>query len=563
MKKIKYSLIGLALVAAAGFTSCQDSYDAPELETPVATMKPNTTLAELKEIIFSQITDSEEDVVFQLGAREDGSHYIIHGRVISSDASGNIYQALYIQDETSAFCLSITEASMWTNYRIGQDVVVDATGLYVGTNGGLYQAGWLYEYSGAPSLGRMSWLKFKEQSELNELPNQKFKYMGLNAQWPSENPYYVVTSIKELLNLSAATPAGYNMMGQLVEIQNVSFVDAGKETFADYQESNERRYIQDAQGNRLCLNNSGYATFHNDTLPEGTGTIRGILSYYMFSSEASYWQLLLRDADDVMFDEEGQQTDAYTVAEALAEENNGRTGWTKGYIVGTVKAGVTTVTSSADIEFSDNGETFNNVIIADSPSEKDWTKCMIVELPANSLFRQYVNLVDNSYMYGKLLTVRGSFNKFMGMSGITDNGGALTDFTVDGTEFGSENGNGTESNPYTVSFLLKNPNPSDNIWVEGYIVGYVNGTDFAKDAVFNADASGMTNYVGANVILSSASSPSEATIANSIPARVADRSAQGLYESPQNLGKKVKVYGNTGTYLNTFGIATSTNWIFE
>ena len=555
MKNIKYSLIGLALLGA-GFTSCQDSYDAPELETPVATMKPNTTLADFKEFLETSITDAGVDAVV-VPKREDGSDYILHGRVISSDASGNIYQNLVIQDETAALTLSIREASMWTNYRVGQEVVLDATGLYMGSYSGLYQLGWLDDYYGAPSMTFMSWYMFKEHSQMNGLPNQNFKYVSLNGEWPSENPYCIVTTIEELSALSATTTQGRNAMSQLVEIQNVSFVDGGKDTYAEYQESNERRYVQDALGNKIALNNSGYATFHNDTLPEGIGTVRGILGYYQ---EA--WQLTIRDLGDVIFDEEGTQESPYTVAEGLAQENNGRTGWTRGYIVGSVKSGVAAVTSSDDIEFSANGETFNNVVIADNANEKDWTKCMIVELPANSLFRQYVNLVENDYMYGKVLTVRGSFNQFMGMNGITDTGGALTDFTVDGTEFGGQNGNGTQSNPYGVDFIIMNQSAAENIWIEGYIVGFVNGANFSTDAQFNNNSANMTNYAGANVILSSAPA-GQADLSNSIPARVADRNAQGLLANPSNYGKKVKVLGNTGDYLGGFGIATSSQWIFE
>ena len=74
MKAIKYSLIGLA-IASMGLTGCQDSYDAPELETPVATMKANTTLADFKEFLETSITEAAVDAVV-VPQREDGSDYI-------------------------------------------------------------------------------------------------------------------------------------------------------------------------------------------------------------------------------------------------------------------------------------------------------------------------------------------------------------------------------------------------------------------------------------------------------------------------------------------------------
>lgn len=556
MKSIKYSLMGLAL--AAGLASCQDSYDAPGLQTPVATIEPNTTIAELKAMIAAEY-DGENDVVIKVGDKDEaeGTHYIIHGRVISSDASGNIYQNLVLQDETAAITLSIRESSMWTSYRVGQDVVFDATGLYMGTYSGLFQLGWLDEYNGGPSMTFMSWFMFKEHQQMNGMPNQNFDYISIdNGQgWPESNPYCFITTIEELNAISPTTTLGVNVMSQLVEIQDVYFEEGGKNTFAEYQESNERRYVVDAMGNRIALNNSGYATFHNDTLPEGTGSVRGILGYYQ-----DEWQLTIRDIEDVMFDQSGNRYHPYTVEEAIAQNNNGRTGWTKGYIVGSVKAGVNTVTSSDDIIFGGEGETYDNIVIASKPDETDWTKCVVVQLPAGSVFREYVNLVDNAYLIGQQLNVRGTFRSYLGMHGIVDNGGGLSEFSIDGIDFTDGMGAGTEESPFTVEYMKKFQDDINNVWVEGYIVGYVNGTDFYTDAVFNADLAGMTNYVGANLIISTVAEG--ATVENSIPVRLYDRSL-GLNNAPGNLGRKIKFNGNAGTYLNAFGLSVTTASSFE
>ena len=546
--------MGLALLGGA-FTSCQDSYDAPDLRTPEASMKPNTAIAEIKQMIAADY-DGENDVVIPVGTKEDDEHYIIHGRVISSDASGNIYQNLVIQDETAALTLSIRESSMWTSYRVGQDVVVDVTGLYMGTYSGLFQLGWLDEYNGGPSMTFMSWFMFKDHNEMNGLPNQDFQYISINngQGWPEKNPYCFVTTIEELNSISSTTTLGVNVMSQLVEIQDVYFEEGGKNTYAEYQESNERRYVVDARGNRIALNNSGYATFHNDTLPEGIGSVRGILGYYQ-----DEWQLTIRDIEDVMFDTNGNKSTPYTVAEAIAQDNNGRTGWTKGYIVGSVKAGVQTVTSSDDIIFGAEGESFDNVVIAASANETDWTKCMAVQLPAGSLFRKFVNLVDNAYLIGQQLNVRGTFKEFYGMHGIVDNGGGLSEFTIDGIDFSEGMGTGDEENPFTVAYMLKNTDPVNNIWVEGYIVGYVDGSSFESGAKIGVPDEGA-DYNGANVII--AASPDETVVAQCVPVRC-DRNTVGLKNNPGNFGKKVKFFGNAGEYLGKFGMSATTEAVFE
>lgn len=548
MKAIKYSLIGMALIAA-GLTSCQDSYDAPALNDPKAELVPNTTLLEMKEFIQS-FSGTLENSAVMVPQKDNGDHYIIHGRVISCDASGNIYQSLVIQDETTALNLSIREANMWSYYREGQDVVIDATGLYAGLYNGLPQLGWLDEYNGAASMTFMSWFMFREHNQLNGLPNDNYQYLPIESEWPSANPYCL--TVKNIGEITAYSGGSIPLMSQLVEIQNVSFQDAGVETFAPYHES-VNRTIVDSYGNSMTVRTSGYSNFYNQLLPEGTGTVRGILSYYRG------WQILLRDIDDVMFGDmpgDTQET-AVDVNDAIGMDNTGRQLWVKGYVVGSVKGGVNKVTSNDDIIFGADAQFPYNVVIAQSVNETNYQNCMVVELGNNTAIRKAVNLVDNPDVYGKLLYVKGGLNEYLGLSGIT---GADKDFYYEGLGSGNGGGIGNEASPYSVDYFITNQ-PAEECWVEGYIVGFVNGTDFYTGSQFNADAANMTDYNNINVIISSAAAG--ATTFNSIPVRTSDRNAQGLKANPSNLGKKVKIFGTPATYLNAYGLSPTSTWKFE
>lgn len=546
MNKIKHVMLGISALAL-GLTACQDDYDAPSLIVPQATLVPNTTLADFK----TRYADATAELV---PMKDDQTPIVLHGRVISCDASGNIYQNLVIQDETAAINISIRRQNMWTDYRVGQDVVVNATGLYMGNYSGLLQLGALGEYQGGPSMTFMGWDVWLEHNQLNGLPDDNFKYLGIDDEWPAERPYCLVTTITELNSIGGTTEQGRNIMSQLVEIQNVSFEGGGKEIFAEYKESNERRYIVDSNNQRLAVNNSGYASFRNEILPEGTGTVRGILGYYQDS-----WQLTIRGLEDVIFNEKGTQDDPYSVAEALAQHSNGRSGWTRGYIVGSVKAGVNNVESSDDIIFGAQAETLNNLLIADSADETDFSRCIIVNLPSGTKLRQYVNLVDNPEMIGQLLTLNGSYNEFMGMDGITGNAGTLADFNVEGADFSGALGSGTEASPFQVDYLIQNPEPLSDVWVTGYIVGFVSGRSFDEGAVFDNNTAGA-DYNGANIILSS--QPTGANLGNSIPV-ACDRNTVGLLKNPSNFGRKVKFKGNAGDYLGAFGMSSTSTVIFE
>ncbi len=163
MKLLKSIVITLtALAALGGFTACQDE------QPPKADIEPNTTILDLKKAFWS---DAESNYATLIGNKENGEHYIIHGRVITTDYPGNIYKSLVIQDETAAIQFSINAYSLYQKYRIGQEIVIDVTGLYCGKYSGLLQIGAeSHSSSGAAQTGYMSDQRFYSLAKLNGLP---------------------------------------------------------------------------------------------------------------------------------------------------------------------------------------------------------------------------------------------------------------------------------------------------------------------------------------------------------------------------------------------------------
>lgn len=551
MKRFKYAYIGMAMLAAAGMASCQADMDEPGLEVPVATMTPNTTLSELKTLFGDQ-------TAMICPEKEDNTPYIVHGRVISSDASGNIYKSLVIQDDTAALAISLNQSSTYVDYRIGQEIVMNVTGLWIGQYRGLIQLGTLgSSYDGVPQLNFMPYDEFLEHSEKNGLPDPTTKYVGINDQWPSDNAYCVVT---EIGSLPSSGEEFRNMQSQLVEFRNVTFVDGGNETFAPYQESVSRT-LRDSKGSEIIVRNSGYSNFYNDTIPAGTGTVRGILSYY-----GSDWQLLLRTRDDVIFDSKGSKDDPYTVAEAIEKQGQGYAGWMKGFIVGSVKGGVTTVSSNADIIFGADAEMDNNLVVGPSADCTDWTKCVAVQLPQGSDLRKYGNLADNPAVYKKSILITGGFAEYLGMAGLTGNTGNADAFEIDGVTIGPDtptppagDGDGTKEKPFSVDQVMKSTADSEGVWIEGYVVGYVADMKWQDTAVFGTTPTeGSTNYANATNCILSSVAPPNATTANSVPTGLANkgdvRATLGISKNPGIYGQKVKVKGDVTKYFGVRGI---------
>ena len=560
MKNIKALYLGMAMAAAAAtLTSCQADMDAPALVEPKATMEANTTISEFKTAF------ADQTVKCPMKDEATQTPYIIHGRVVSSDATGNIYKSIVIQDETAAIALSVNQGSTYTDYRIGQDVVLNATGLYIGYYNGLQQIGWLDEYNGAPSLTFMAWDFFLAHSELNGFPNPDVKYVAQDAQWPADAPYCIVTTFSQLPSTGEAFR---NMQSQLVEFRNVHFEEGGKETYAPYQESVNRTLV-DANGGTLTVRTSGSSNFYNELIPEGSGNVRGILSYY-----GDGWQLLLRGLGDVMITEKGQKNDPYTVEEAMGVMDQGASGWVKGFIVGSVKGGVNDVTSNNDVIFGTDAEMDNNILIAASADETDWTKCIAVELPQGSAFRAAVNLVDNPGVLGKSILVRGDLAKFLGMPGITGNGGTAANVEVEGVTIGGGTpapgpgegipaGDGTKERPYNTDQIKAVTADATGVWVEGYVAGYVADKTW-DSAVFGATPSDGDNYKNATNVIFSMVAPPEANASNSAPIglkNVGDvRTTLGISKNPSIYGARVKVKCDLKKYFGMMSVRDVTEY---
>lgn len=551
----------LAIFSLGAMTSCQNSFDDPGLVEPVAKNEANTTIAEFKDRF------AEENM--QLCPYKDPENktpYIVKGRVISSDATGNIYQTLCIQDETSAMTFAIRRAGLYDYYHLGQEIVVDLTGLWVGKYNYLLQIGWLNEDNyGDPSMGRVDFSVFQQHVELNGLPETAVSYITPQDPKPADGMYCILENIDQLP--SSPGDEFYNIQGQLVEFRNVKFEGGGELPYAPYQESVNRFITQEGNSSKLTVRTSGYATFYSDILPEGTGTVRGILSYY--ASDPGYattdgsvngWQLLIRSLDDVDFNQKGKKDDPYTIEEAMAIQDQSRNGWVKGFIVGSVKPGVATVASNDDIIFGAAAEMDNNLVIATSKDETDWTKCMTVALPQGSALRQYGNLADNPAVYQKSILVSGTLSTYLGLPGVQGTGASNT-FEIDGVVIGDTpnppaSGSGTKEIPYSVEQVLASTTDNPEIWVEGYVVGYVPAMEWDEAIFGNTATAGSTNWSnGTNIVLSS-SPVGAANATNSIPVGLAAavRSDLAISKNPAIYGAKVKIKGEMTKYFKQRGI---------
>ena len=452
MKSIKL-LLSVMLMAIAGLVSCSDDFDAPPVKVPTATIKANTTIADFK----AEYWKTETPYCVPVNVPE-GESKVISGRVISSDATGNIYKSLVIQDETAALAISINANSLYTTYRVGQEVVIDLNGMYVGKYANLIQLGYPNEGTRGTEAGFMALELFESHAQLNGLPDVS-----------------KIDTIPVLISELPTTPAEIcKMQSQLVRLDNVQWVEAGQR-YSEESASTSRN-LKDASGNTIIVRNSNYATFRTELLPEGEGTVIGILSYYN-----NAWQILLRSAEDVIGFKtpEGVMANPYTIERAKELQGQDITGWVAGYIVGAVAPGVNEVKANTDIQWGIEAAMDNSLVIGATADTKDIANCVIVPLPQDTKLRELGNIRDHKDLVGKAIKVKGVLENQYAQAGVNCSG-ALGTFEIEGVETGGDgtpSGDGTLANPFNcaganeyTSGLAADTESPNNVYIKGKVV---------------------------------------------------------------------------------------------
>lgn len=129
--------------------------------------------------------------------------------------------------------------------------------------------------------------------------------------------------------------------------------------------------------------------------------------------------LFLQRVSDVVI-EKGTSENPWTVTELLAKDPDTEaitTGtWTTGYIVGWVNGKA--YETGVQFEFAEGVEvSTTNILIAASKDERDYTKCMPVQLPSGEV-RDALNLFANPDNLGCRVDLFGNFEKYFSVAGI-------------------------------------------------------------------------------------------------------------------------------------------------
>lgn len=287
MKNIKYLL--MLVLACSLFTGCMDDdWDTPNAES-LNKAYGNQEIAETNVITIGSLKEQYKSVInASTNSYEQITEDVqIKGRVVGNDIGGNIYNEVSIDDGTGAILICISQGGLFSYLPVGQEIVVDLKGLYIGGYGKQAEIGMPYTNAkGNSYVSRMS----------RVLWNKHFKLTGVAD---------ASKVVAKEFDVSKRTNEEYFTAnnGKLMTIKNVEFTNAdGKTTFAPSDEKDAANSVNRGLSQNgkplatssIVVRTSSYADFAAKQLPTGKLNITGVFTRYRTT-----WQILIRDERDI------------------------------------------------------------------------------------------------------------------------------------------------------------------------------------------------------------------------------------------------------------------------
>lgn len=297
MKKIKYiKFLVAALLLGSVATSCMDD----DWNTPNCVAAPfgNNNITEDAGKIIT-IKDLKAKTVDKLPASVANDtiriteDWQLKVRVTGNDIQGNIYNEVAVEDESGeGLLICIQKSGLFGILPVGQEILVNLKGLYIGIYGNNVQIGTPYtNNSGRTFTSRMPFNTW----------NEHFKILGdadASKVVPEE---FDVTKLKDEAYVKSHR-------GKLMTLKNVEMDKAdGKLAWAPEADKDPGNgvsrtvKINGKAQSLMVVRSSTYADFAALAMPKGKVNLTGIFTVYATNpSRYGYtWQILLRSIDDV------------------------------------------------------------------------------------------------------------------------------------------------------------------------------------------------------------------------------------------------------------------------
>lgn len=299
MKSIKYlKLFLMTLALGLVTTSCMDDdWKDPTGDTPAF---GNNNLVETNVVSIAKLKEMYDNRPHKNNGVNDTLRIEkgvqIKGVVTGHDVEGNLYNEIAVDDGESGIIICIAQGGLCGQLQIGQEILIDLGGLYIGAYRSQYQIG--VPYTSTSASGQKS--TYPSRIARADWQN-RFKLLGAPDASKVQPQEFDVSKVKDQNYV-------YSMSGRLVKVSNISFDKDGadgKTTFAPEDEGKSTgfgvmRSFEGYTTKEFGIRTSCYADFAAMPLPSGNLNVTGVLTCYKSREEYDATvQLLLRQYSDI------------------------------------------------------------------------------------------------------------------------------------------------------------------------------------------------------------------------------------------------------------------------
>lgn len=297
MKKTKYIKFLVAAMLLGGLaTSCMDD----DWNDPTGEVAPygNNDIVEddAKMISIKELKAKTVDLIPSSQANDTvriTEDWQLKVRVTGNDIQGNIYNQIAVQDESGeGLLICIQKGGLFGFLPVGQEILVNLKGLYIGIYGNNVQIGVPY----TNTSGRT----FPSRMNIN-VWNDHFKILGAADASKVVPEKFDVSKLKDMAYVKSHR-------GKLMTLENVEMDKAdGKLAWAPEADKDAGNGVSrtvkiGGKAQKLMVvRSSTYADFAAKAMPTGKVNLTGIFTVYATNpSKYGYtWQILLRSDSDI------------------------------------------------------------------------------------------------------------------------------------------------------------------------------------------------------------------------------------------------------------------------
>ena len=273
--KTRYMFLAIA-ITSMGLAACMDKdWEAPQFDEPLygnnSIMKEEgdkvITIGELKEKYSSLINASSD------GVKEITDDWQLQVVVNGNDEGGNLYKQISVQDPTGAIIVGINASNLYPYMPVGQQLLINLKGLYIGGYRKQAQIGALYK----GSIGRMDTDVWEQHVRLLKKGEIEAKVDTVDFDENADK---------------------YILSGRIVKLSGVTISGEGTQVLAPEDgsvalSSNCANRLINGKSS-LVLRTSSYSKFANRAIPKGKADVYGVCTRYN-----NTWQILMRTESDL------------------------------------------------------------------------------------------------------------------------------------------------------------------------------------------------------------------------------------------------------------------------